>query len=97
MDNQWMQSNYWWNKMNENILRKIRHNQCWQPNNVPVMDKKEKIIMCAAEQAVFLTTVTKINHWQQDNLAIKKYTVYEHVNREFKRNSSKLSKGVNLF
>ena len=53
--------------------------------------------MCAAEQAVFLTTVTEINHWQQDNLAIKKYTVYEHVNMEFKRNSSKLSKGVNLF
>ena len=53
--------------------------------------------MCAAEQAVFLTTVTEINHWQQDNLAIKKYTVYEHVNKEFKRNFSKLSKGVNLF
>ena len=51
--------------------------------------------MCKAEHAVLLTTVQKINRCQRDNLAIKKYTVYEHVNREFKRNFTRLSKGVN--
>ena len=45
----------------------------------------------------YLKTVPKINRCQQDNLAVKKYRVYEHVNREFKRNFTRLSKGVNLF